>query len=739
MRTPVVRAQPVGVVLRQAPRNTGFSLPGLIFLLMTLAGIAVAFSHMARQAGRSSHWFFQAQVAYDLADCGLKSVAHVLQTHSGLGNPQGDPLERPLRTLFEAVSRGTPIDKPIPFLSTSDPGGLPRTVAEQLRDFERFDPRLDVTVKITSRQPLWKGNLAGFPQDSHEARGTAQLCARATVTNATGLSVSRSISLEWLFKVVSILPPLLGRFSLFVETSAGRDANFVKIQYDPNTGDGLVSGGPMPLIVRSGLAGQAVEPKTNKLDRQSLATTFADPKFLDRQGWIYLGSSGVEGPWKLRLAHGFTGEGESPLLPGYYTHALFNGSTVDDALFRGRLQRAFGDATRCGVSFVEPLDGLYHLHHGFAMNYEQIGISRGRQFLVRRADGQRIKLEMGSGEASGLRLFGTPTAISPSLVFGPVERVTVRKSIVSCTFAGTGGSCDTPGTLVFPLFKLQDHTPSTQGPLVTAFGSPEQYEENGPKLWADTFNQSLGVVLNANGGGLFGTSGVLHRFQQSSAARVFTSDLLPWLGSLSTTDGPSVEARQKLWNGELDSPRVFRGNLDSGLRAFYDVLREKAILRVKPNAVRRRILVGSALRIPGVVVVDQVEPLVISAVDRVEAGGILVSRGPIQITGNIMRGPAREPLTLVSGAGDIVLSPGVQIVEAYLVALNGKVRFAGNPVTIVGGVAGHELDLDGIKTQPASRTIRFAEDMDPTGPALESSYRVYFGGEERLAVFGGEG
>jgi hypothetical protein len=122
----------------------------------------------------------------------------------------------------------------------------------------------------------------------------------------------------------------------------------------------------------------------------------------------------------------------------------------------------------------------------------------------------------------------------------------------------------------------------------------------------------------------------------------------------------------------------------------------------------------------------------------VEQGGILVSRGPIKIEGNILRGPSKEPLTIVSGKGDIILSPGVEIVEAYLVALSGKVRFSSSAVTVVGGIAGREFDLEAIRSAPAVRTLHYAEDLDPIGSGADGFHRTYYGGEERISVIGGD-
>ncbi|MEK7381008.1 MAG: hypothetical protein AAB075_08365, partial [Gemmatimonadota bacterium] len=75
-----------------------------------------------------------------------------------------------------------------------------------------------------------------------EGSATLQIVAAATVKNEGGLVVPRTITLETSIKAISLRPPLLGRFALYV----GRPPvdpgalNQVRLTYDIITGDSTV-------------------------------------------------------------------------------------------------------------------------------------------------------------------------------------------------------------------------------------------------------------------------------------------------------------------------------------------------------------------------------------------------------------------------------------------------------------------------------------------------------------------
>ena len=201
----------------------------------------------------------------------------------------------------------------------------------------------------------------------------------------------------------------------------------------------------------------------------------------------------------------------------------------------------------------------------------------------------------------------------------------------------------------------------------------------------------------------------------------------------------SDESLKKLLSGQVDVPGLFTGNLHCGLDALAAALEKKLAYTVTPKALASKILVGGKLKLPGIACVEQTDTLDIGPITKVEAGGILLTRGPIRIKGDIVRGSTTEPLTLVSLDGGITIDASVKSVEAHLVALGarGKLTLPPGPLTVTGGLAARELDLPGLLGGTAPRIVRYVEDMDPLGPNRDPALRVFYGTDARICVDGG--
>lgn len=721
--------------LRKAPGargRRGFNLVALVLLLMVLGGAMLFISRLARQAGVTGYWYLDAQQASNIADAALKSALLELRQANSRALAQAAPRNSAVLTaIYDAMTGATSDDGPFSLMTGEDPATLPPAVADQISGLADFAPQLEVTVRLLDAQPLWDGLLEGIPAMAAEKRGAVQVLSKASLKRKTGVRVARTILVEKEFKVVNVLPAVLGRFALFVQTGDGQDPNCIDVQFDPSTGDGRPGGGGHPLRVLSPVTAPFVA--SQRLDRASLVSGGAAPKFLDAQGWVYLGGGDTATPWKLRLAHGYGEGGESPMLPGYRYRALFGESALADEQFLGRFKAALDALGNCSIEFVQPADGLYHFHHGFASNYELIGLEPPLFATVQASGGTRVKPELGAGEVSCLRLLGTAPEVSPTVVFGPVSRVYARRAALQGTLQ-PGPTCPTPGQLAFTLFRLPEHAPGVRGLLTAAFESEAAYDRYGTSAVEEPYAQSLNVLLDPRGAGEYSSMGVLNRTTESPPSASYSSDLLPWLGALPAADGLAPETLQRLWDAELAVPTFFEGNLARGIPAFLTALRERMAFRLTPEAAGNRLFEGTALKLPGIVLVEQSEPFSLGPVDQVLSGGILASRGPMRIRGNIRRGA--EPLTLVSLEGDLTIEPGVSTVEAYLIAAQGKVRFPAGEVTIAGGIACRELDIQGLRTNSAPPTIRYTRDMDPTGPGASTALRTFYGNEDRISVAG---
>lgn len=725
----------------------GINLIGLVLVVLAIAGIGFGLSTLARQAGRSGHWFYHSQIAHDLADAALKQAFfQMTQANSANAVANAQYLKPELQALFDALRNGSTGELTLLDSGTST---LPPALAEMVAKLADFSPQCVVKVTPTDGGPLWTGLLNGMPALDGERQGALSLVARAWVKSPTGIPVERTITLEKVYRIINPCPPLLGRFSLFAQERGTEECNFVPMRFDPTSGNATLTGNVKPLVLESPVKGSLVAPGTPNLDRAGFVRALPQGPFLDKQGWVYLGGTSAQ-PWKLRLAHGYTEAGESMLLPGYKPSAPtpFRGEAGENAAFQNRLIQAFQAAgVQCLPSFPTPAQGLYLTFHGFADNYPQIAVDPLMYDTVWAGSAPTPQMDFGPGTTSFVRLFGNPDAVSPTLVFGPAFRSVMRRATIFALM-GPIERCQRAGFLRMALFKLE----AAQGNLRQILSSTFQgdYPKWGTGPYEDQpFAVSLAVALSGGGNGAYMTDGTLGQTGTPAATRTYQSQLVPYLANIDPATGFNQAALDKMVNGDLESDKLFKGNLGAGFSAFFEAMKKKLTYEVQPEAFNRRILVGTTLRVPGVVLIDQSAELVLNKVERVE-GGILITKGPIRLKGDIARQPAPplgvtaapappangtlEPLTLVSMTGDIVLEAGARNVDCQLVALNGKVKFAGD-VEITGGVAGKTLDLQGLAAA-GNRKIKYSPDNDPLGPNGQL-LKVYYGGDDKLQVSGG--
>ena len=715
----------------------GFNLIGLVLLVLAMVGIGFGLSTLARQAGRSGHWFYHSQIAHDLADAALKQGYYQMTQANSPASAAAAPFLSPeLKRIYDAIRSGTAGE--LTLLDSGSSATLPPALAEMLDRLKDFSPSVVVKVTPVDGGPLWTGLLNGVPALDGERQGALSIVARASVKSPTGIPVERTITLEKVYRVINPCPPLLGRFALYVQERGADECNFVPMHFDPTSGNATLVGNVKPLVIESPVKGSLVAPGTPNLDRAGFVRALPQTPFLDKQGWVYLGGTSAT-PWKLRLAHGYTEAGESMLLPGYRSAApaLFRGDAGENKAWQDRLIAAFQAASiPCTPSFPTPAQGLYLAYHGFADNYQQITLDPTLYGAVTSGNGPNAQMDFGTGATSFVRLFGNPDAVSPTLVFGPAFRAMMRRATIF-TLMGPIETCQRAGYLRLPLYKI-DQAPGTLRQILAA-----AFQSDYPRYGTGPYEEqpcavSLAVTLSGGGNGAYLADGTLGQTGTPAATRTFGSQLIPYLSTIDPATGLTQAMLDKMVNGDLDADKVYQGNLGGGFSSFFEVLKKKLTYEVQPEAFTRRILVGTTLRVPGVIILDQSSELVLGKIEKVE-GGILITKGAIRLKGDIARdavappGPGGEPLTLVALNGDITLEAGARNVNCQLVALNGRVKFAGD-VEIVGGVAGKSLDLPSLAA-PGNRKIRYSPDNDPLGPNGQL-LKVYYGGDDKLQVSG---
>lgn len=728
----------------------GVNLIGLILLILTMVGIGAGLMNLSQQAGRSGHWFHHSQLAHDLADAGLKQCFYLLVQGNSLNVNPNLPLAAELQQIVQNINTSTPGE--LTLFSTAQSSTPPPALATMLAKLSDYKPELEVKVSIAQPEPLWSGLLDGIPAEPNEKKGGVSIVAHATLRAPAGIKVERTIVLEKAYKVINLVPPLLGRFGLFVLNGPANadEPNTVPMKHDrttagPMQGSADFSGAERPLTLESTFAGPIVAQGTNNLDRGRFVGSIPQgSKFLDQQGWVYLGG----GTWELKLAHGWGEGGESPLLPGYRP-PLSSGFGANTQQFNTDFENSCSTRFSCAVQMSQPLPappdgGLFTWWHGLADNYEIISLDNLSK--VQTASGAREPLvDFGPGKTSFLRLFGDPALCSPTLVFGDVRRVVMQRAEIVCY---TGPACNMPNARIATrLWKFDQFNNLEKGLVTDSFKTQTAYEQFGTMMRKDLpFAASLNTVLGAAGNGNYIASGLLGLLNTGGANRTFDADYFDKLGTLDSTKDMDQQVLNALGNATFAAPKLYTGELKDGFKAFWAAIQKKTTYEMTKNAFDTKVLVngqggGKELKVPGVILVKS--GLTLPAITKVPEGGIVVATDAIQINGNITVGPPAtgatvplpQPLTLVALKGDITIAPSVSQVEAYLVALDGTVKIGSTSgITITGGIAAKKLDPANA-AGPGKRKLKHHEAIDPKGRNATVT-KVFYGGEDRLMVSG---
>lgn len=705
----------VGALTRPGGARRGLGILGMLILLFIFVGIGVSFSMLARQTGRSSHWYHDSQLALDLAECALKEACAEMRESNGAGKSSYPPFER----LFQLVTTGDR-GETITLFSTSA-GDRPAALRAFLDGpISEYSPSFDVQVKLVDWSALVDSPVNGFPVVAGERKGILRLTGRGIVQSSTGIRVERTLMVEKGFRVISLIPPLVGRFALYSTSAPETNPNFVPMTLA--SGNGQASG-VRPLEIRAGPAVELVKP-SGDLDPATLASGLA-PDFLDKSGWVFLGGGQ---PWDLRVAHGWGEMGESPLLEGY-----MRGPLPGD--FADKLAVAIRDHATVPPGDARPVDGLYYYDHGFCDEYSLVGIPDAIKQEFQGAKALKLP-DTDPSHTSALRLFGSPGAWSPTLVLGGVQHAFIRRAVAVTQLRRNGR--DEPYRL--HLKRLQDYPEGiTRKILEKAFVDAAGYESKGPRVMKVSAAEVLNRAVNPSPAGAYGTEGLLKPTGAAAGGATYESRIFTGLGSLPAGAGgvPAATANA-LASGEVDFKDVYKGNLNQGLANFATLVGRKITFTLTRRGAERLVKNGK-LRVPGVAFVKDDAEITIPACTVVE-GGILAARGNIKITGDITAAAGgKEPLTLVSLKGDIVIA-GASRVQAYLVAASPgkKVKLGTDNLAIEGGVASDTLDLAAIRSG-ANRTISWSPDFDPADTArVQASMRAFYGGEERVSLSGGD-
>lgn len=573
--------------------------------------------------------------------------------------------------------------------------------------------------------------LAGFQQDPVEKSGVIEFTSIGKVGKA-----SRKVRIKKGFKVVMIVHPVVSKFTLFIrEMLDGQDLNVLERKTSTFAFD---NGSPIILnnqgVDETGknLSYPVIRPNTQEFDLSLVADgNFA--KLLQNSGWVFLNSR-TPVPWTLNLSGG-----------GDY-------SEFDDRLLlrvgmyrKKSLETIFPTNAPTG----EVIERVWEKFQGMKTDYE-----------TRSADGDvqkkpsdilylRYLFPNAPPKISLLRLFGTGTKFSPTLVFGPVymQYLILKGMDVVFQNAGPNGKHLYTNVLIPGFLSQADFTASFRPSVpddtnMAGFARVLQFPDrnNASSVYPD-YSQIMTQIASRSY--LDALDYIFLRERESGTMLKPKSkdyDIpLPQMidGNISPTTSPWIGNRDSLFSAQgsfgIDNTILYSGELAkiAGCKEF-----QAKITAVFPSFAELKEDFfdkdTSQLRLPGIVYLGQ-DDLIIDEDLQITNPGMIICGGNVTIKSAIQ---SRYPVTIVS-LRDITVESNKPI-EAHLICLLGKFR-ATNGFNIKGSLAACSIDTSNMKAN--EKSITFVPAHDPYNDrkkwSEKTAYRYQLSQEEEYYVEGG--
>ncbi len=643
-------------------RHRGFALPFAVIMLVVILGLGAAYFTVSRQQLFTMSRHAASERAYHTASSALLVGQLVFDQARDFLN-RSDEASWPKRSNAEPSIAGWVL------AMLDSEGHLRRDGLE----YELSHPLLDVLsaepgspqIDVTMRLRPAQPVFVGtaLPISEAEVATVVEIEAKAIVA---GVEV-RLLAVREL-RYIDITPSPLSRFTLMVR-------DFVETPI-------LESPASLPVILNHGRT-LACTPSLAPMD---LAT------MLDTQGWVYLGS-----PAEIRLGANTGNDNishRSPCLQEdmylYSVDPADSFSSRDDLMYFSR---------------EAPLDQALR--------------TMAEQEALEKRSADELK-------AGSLLVFGSVEAFSPTVILGPVRRVSALlqglynvendkfsplPELESSQFLGT----DWPG----------GWTDGTRLAIVDNFGSDfTRYQIRASRL----------LLMDAN----FLSTRLLR-----TDADVFSlnpSHFLTWTGdfhlkNLSIAGNPAPwyqAAHATAYQLKDDSGSVYFDGGDFSKLETVPWLTEKSGYRFRSGRDFLRLqVVDGSLKLSGIVEIkgdlEITEPLFVPQ----GQGGIIVVEGNIRIRSAIQAQDS-EPFTLLSKTGDIEVFTADPI-EAGLVALNGVVNLP-SAFDVSGFVSAREMRLNPQESGQV-RKISFNPKMDPANSLVRrKNFRMMTEGGWQLAI-----
>ncbi len=659
----------------------GFLLPAVLLLICLIVLLAVTRHFFSREHLNMAAHLADYERAYHVANGALLAARDMWlrleeDFNRGGSSPAGKSQDAPdeLRKVYAKLldSEGFPITKGVRF-SWEDP--LLADLVEGWKD--ATVPKVE--IELRPGESLFSNPAGpGFRTDSRETQFHLFVRASAGVGDAT-------CNLSWYkpMKIINILPPVIGKFALFIRGQGSLALNRLE---DSSSFQDLKDS---PLVVGSdtGIPGSTYAPDS-----------FSD--HIDRQGWVFLGGAPR---WTLGLA---AGGGDvrfsDALVPGgCYTYPM----APEEPLAAEKFKFSYYVSPR-------PLQrGLRapECHHAFA------------RCSSRDPDCSSI-----------LHLNGNGKAPSPTLVLGNVGR---RWALVQ------GLKNDDKGVAVaFPMLDTVTfqgnswpggESSRTIGKIRDNFGgSFELYEKRMSNLITEPYNAGLYRMIE---------------FPGDPFEKIVVIDSEKFPAGFKPPPPPKrvkIDG-QPARLGEMACGSSYTLLDDSGRELFVggdlSLIEDLSFLEKRVGARFENLekMLGGLPKdkagyptLPGVILLEKgmnvTEPV------HFGNGGMVLVKGSVRLQSQVSVEGNDGPLTIISLVGEIRVETPVEI-EAGLIALQGTV-FIPAQARIHGLLAARELSL-AVSDPPRPRQIVYDHAFDPTDSAnWKRGFRFQTGGEEVFLV-----
>ncbi|NLI78775.1 MAG: hypothetical protein GX442_20335 [Candidatus Riflebacteria bacterium] len=696
---------------RGKDNGRGVALLAVLLLLVCIGLVAFYLHSYSRQQRQQTFRLGLAEVAFRAAEFGARQGTRFVR--AGV-----DWLNSSAPETFPKDAKAPPALQPFAAAFIQDDRLIEETaemrlpldgspLAEGLEPYAK-DLYLDVRIRIERSSPLLEDpGIPGLPDLARERRGRFVVDVQAGYRE-----VERRVVSVFEFRTVHLQVPVVGRFTLLAGDLAG-PLNVIP----GKLASGLIpprfqaTTGIQPLVLVNG-------PPVTPADRPKLA---ADPgPFLDRQGWVFLGTPPDRDPQSLTLG---LAPGDVPAGENFLLHE-----------FRLFVSEIEAGSFAFGREFTPPGSGqsmrLWETHQRYACLtglYEETKTSARRELMV---------LEPRNTQKSSLlRLMGTNAAPSPTLVFGKVwrsyllERGIRRKPVPPADPDGPASATALP-YLTAPAFQASPW-PGVQAAardaLLAACGNEWLgYREGMCSLVVSPLNEGLAFFFDQSAPAGTGQRAMQPAFQAGSARLNRVLKFTPGSPAGLVLDGPLTLIR--------DGATVFEGEVQQVLPNLGPLLRRRCgrefatgpeLFKHLKDLQQEGKAAAGFYHIKG--------PFTWTAdFNQVALGGVgIVAEGLVRIVAGIAPQPppavpdARaNRIVLASLDGDLLVETAEPL-QAALLAPQGTLRLGGGGgVQVAGLVAVARLDLAGLATT-APKQIRYDPDHDwGDAEAYRRSFRV---------------